>query len=116
MDKKVADYIKKQKSPQKEILIKVRKIILKTLPGCGEKMTWGVPVFAGEKFYVAALKSRVHIGFAVKGLTKKESDMFEGSGKTMRHMKINSLKDIDDKKLARLIKMVNKKAVCKPCH
>ena len=31
------------------------------------------------------------------GLSKKEVDFFEGSGKTMRHIKIHSLKDIDEK-------------------
>ena len=111
----VEDYIEKQKSTQKEILKRVRKLILKTLPGCDEKMMWGVPVFAGGKFYIAAMKERVHIGFAINGLSKKEMELFEGSGKTMRHIKINSLGDIDEKKLAKLIKIVDKNAFCKPC-
>ena len=50
MDKKIADYINKQKSPQKETLKEVRGIILKTLPGCEEKMAWGVVAFAENKF------------------------------------------------------------------
>jgi len=115
MDKKIADYINKQKSPQKEILKEVRDIILKTLPGCEEKMTWGVVAFAENKFYIVALKNRVHVGFAINGLSKEEISLFEGSGKTMRHIKIHSLADIDEKKLAKLIRMVNKKAVCNPC-
>lgn len=41
MDKQVDEYIKKQKSPQKEIIKKVREIFLKTLPGCEEKSVWG---------------------------------------------------------------------------
>jgi len=41
MDKKVGKYIEKQKSPQKEILQKVRKIFLKTFPSCEEKSAWG---------------------------------------------------------------------------
>jgi hypothetical protein len=115
MDKKIADYINKQKSPQKEILKEVRDIILKTLPGCEEKMAWGVVAFAENKFYIVALKNRVHVGFAINGLSKEEISLFEGSGKTMRHIKIHSLADIDEKKLAKLIRMVNKKAVCNPC-
>ena len=113
MNKEVYEYIEKQKSPQKEILLKLRKLILKTLPNCEEKMTWGVPVFDEGKFYIAALKNKVHVGFAINGLDKSEMDLFEGNGKTMRHIKIHSLKDIDEKKLAKLIKMVHKKAVCK---
>jgi hypothetical protein len=115
MDKQVVDYIEKQKSPQKEILQKVRKIFKKTLPSCDEKMAWGVVTFAGGKFYIAALKNRVHVGFAINGLNKEEISLFEGSGKTMRHIKISTLENIDEKKLVKLIKMVDKKAICKPC-
>jgi hypothetical protein len=115
MDKEIKKYIEKQKSPQKKILKKIRRLILKTLPGCEEKPAWGVIAFAGGKFYLAAIKDRVHVGFAINGLSKKEIALFEGSGKTMRHIKIHSLEDIDEKNLARLLKMVNKKAVCHPC-
>ena len=38
----VEQYIKEQKSPQKEILNKLRKIILKTIKNQEEKMEWGV--------------------------------------------------------------------------
>ena len=115
MDKEVEEYIEKQKSPQKEIIQKVRKIFKKTLPSCEEKMAWGCVTVAGGKFYIAAMKNRVHVGFAINGLNKEEIGLFEGSGKTMRHIKIPSLKDIDEEKLVKLIKIVDKKAICKPC-
>ena len=115
MDKNVGDYIEKQKSPQKEIIQKVRNIFLKTLPSCEEKSAWGVIVFAGGKFYLGAIKNRVHVGFAINRLNKEEIDLFEGSGKTMRHIKIRSLEDIDEEKLVKLIKLVDKKTICKPC-
>jgi uncharacterized protein YdhG (YjbR/CyaY superfamily) len=114
MDKQVSEYIDKQKSPQKEIIQKVRKIFQKTLPSCEEKMAWGVITFAAGKFYIAAMKNRVHVGFAITGLNKDEISLFEGSGKTMRHIKIPTLEDIDQKKLVRLIELVDKKAICKP--
>jgi len=41
--------------------------------------------------------------------------LFDGSGKTMRHIKIPSLENIDEKSLVKLIRMVDKKAICKPC-
>jgi uncharacterized protein YdhG (YjbR/CyaY superfamily) len=114
MDKQVSEYIDKQKSPQKEIIQKVRKIFQKTLPSCEEKMAWGVITFAAGKFYIAAMKNRVHVGFAITGLNKDEISLFEGSGKTMRHIKIPTLEDIDQKKLVRLIELVDRKAICKP--
>jgi hypothetical protein len=57
----------------------------------------------------------VHVGFSISGLNKEEISLFEGSGKTMRHIKIPSLKDIDEENLVKLIKIVDKKAICKPC-
>ena len=114
MDDEVEQYIEKQQAPQKEILRKVRNLILKNVTDCNEKAAWGVVAFAGGKFYIAAIKDRVHVGFAINGLTKEEISQFEGSGKTMRHIKIRSLLDIDEKKLARLIKMVDKKPTCPP--
>jgi len=115
MDKQVVEYIEKQKSPQKEIIQKVRNIFLNTLQNCEEKVAWGVIVFADSKFYIAAMKNRVHVGFAINGLNKEEIGLFEGSGKTMRHIKIHSLEEIDDKKLKKLIKIVNEKAICNQC-
>lgn len=115
MDKQVNAYIEKQKSPQKEILQKVREIFLETLPNSEEKMTWGVITFADGKFYIAAMKNRVHVGFAIAGLSEDEVSLFEGNGKTMRHKKIPSLESINEKEILELIKLVNKKANCKPC-
>jgi hypothetical protein len=61
------------------------------------------------------MKNRVHIGFAINGLSKEEIGLFEGRSKTMRHIKIHSLEDIDEKKLVKLIKLVDKKAICTQC-
>jgi len=112
MDKKVEEYISKQKSPQKEIVEKLRKIILKTIPKAKEEMKWGAIVYAGGKFYVGVVKYGVNLGFAIKGLLKEEINEFEGSGRAMRHIKILSTEDIDQKKLIKLIMLVSKKATC----
>jgi uncharacterized protein YdhG (YjbR/CyaY superfamily) len=108
-------YIEKQKSPQKEILQKVRIIFQKTLPNCEEKMAWGVVTFASGKFYIAAMKNHVHVGFAITGLSEDEISMFEGSGKMMKHLKIPTLESIDENRLVQMIELVDKKAICKPC-
>jgi hypothetical protein len=115
MDNQVDAYIEKQKSPQKEILQELRKVFRDTLPNCKEEMRWGVVTFAAGKFYIAAIKNRVHVGFAITGLSENEIGLFEGKGKTMRHIKIPTLESIDEKRLVRLIEMVDKKAICKPC-
>jgi len=115
MDEKVKQYIDKQKSPQKEIILAVRKIFFESLNNCEEKFGWGAIVLAGGKFYIAAMKSRVHVGFSIVGLDKEEVEIFEGGGKTMRHIKIPDLESIDEAKLKEIIKLVNKKALCVEC-
>lgn len=115
MGKQVDEYIDKQKSSLKEILQKVREIFHDTLPNCEEKMAWGVPTFASGKFYIAAMKNCVHVGFAITGLSKDEISLFEGSGRTMRHIKLPTLESIDEDRLVKLIKTVNEKAICKSC-
>jgi uncharacterized protein YdhG (YjbR/CyaY superfamily) len=61
-DKKVDEYIDKQKSPQKEILQKLRKLIQKSAPSATEAMSYGVPAFKlnGNLILYAAFTS--HIG------------------------------------------------------
>jgi hypothetical protein len=115
MDKKIADYINKQKSPNKEICFELRKIILKLYPKIKEEMKWGAIVYDGGRYYIGVVKYGVNLGFAVGGLNKEEIKQFEGNGKTMRHIKIETLSDLDEPRLTRLIKLVHDKAVCKPC-
>jgi hypothetical protein len=109
MDTKVTEYIEKQKSPQKEILKKLRNIILKTFPNIKEKMKWGVPSYENGKYYLVALKNHVNIGLSIKGLSKEELVLFSGSGKTMRTIEIKSLKDINEKDIEKLLRIVKNK-------
>ncbi len=115
MDKKVAEYLGKQKSPQKEICFTLREILFKTLSEIKEEMKWGAIVYDDGKYYIGVVKYGVNLGFAVGGLDKDEIKQFEGNGKTMRHIKIEKVNDIDEDKIIRLIKLVHKKAICKPC-
>ena len=115
MDKQVTEYIEKQESPQKEILHEIRRIIHEILAIPEERMRWGVPTFAGGKFYVVALKNHVNVGFAITGLNKNEISLFEGTGKTMKHIKIFTLGDVDERKLVSLIALVDKKSICNQC-
>ena len=108
MNAKVDNYIQKQKSPQQEICQELRKIILKTFPDAKEEMKWGVPAFADGKFYIVALKDHVNLGFSIEGLSKDEIALFDGGGKTMKHIEIGTMQDIDEKRVVKLLKMVEK--------
>lgn len=65
----------------------------------------GVPWYEG-KYYLVALRDHVNLGFSLRGLTNKEKELLEGKGKTMRHIKVYSLEEIDEKKIVRLLNIV----------
>ena len=108
MNEKVQNYIQKQKSPQKEICNRLREIIFETFPGIKEEMKMGVPWYE-DKYYIVALKNHVNLGFSLKGLSKEEIDLFQGSGKTMKHIAISSTQEIDERKIVELLELVNTK-------
>lgn len=106
MNKEVFEYIEKQKSPQKEICLELRRIIFRTFPKIVEEMKWGVPTYSKGKYYFVALKDHVNLGFSLKGLSKEEQKNLEGSGKTMKHIKIHSLKEINKDRIVKLLKLI----------
>ncbi len=105
----VEKYMENQKSPQREIVQRLRDTILKTLPDIKEEFKMGVPWYEG-KFYVVALRDHVNLGFSVKGLSEQEKALFEGKGKMMRHVKFYSLEDVDEVRVVKLLMLVAEKS------
>ena len=101
--KDVDKYIDRFDGEKGKILKKLRNIILKNRPDVNEEMKMGVPWYGGL-FYLVGLKDHVNMGFSFCGLKKHEKEL-EGKGEYMRHIKFYSTKDIDEKKLVKLIKL-----------
>jgi len=115
MDEKVREYIEKQKSLTKRFYLRSGVFFMKPFLIGREKSKWGVINYADDKFYLGVVNDRIHVGFSVSGLSNDEIQILEGSGKTMKHIKIRFLEEIDEPKLKSLIKLVQLKAVCKSC-
>jgi len=113
MNKQVDEYIAKQKSPQKDICLQLRGIIFETFPGIEEEMKWGVPTYAKGKFYLVALKDHVNLGFSMRGLSEDEQKRFEGSGKTMKTIKVSSIKEISENEIVELLRFVRERQEAK---
>ena len=109
MSNKVDEYFNKQTSSQKEICLRLRELIFKTFPGIKEEMKWGVPTYAGGNYYIVALKDHVNLGFTIKGLTKEDIALFDGGGKTTKHIQVASLNGIDEQRIVTLLKLVEEK-------
>jgi hypothetical protein len=110
MSSKIDEYINKQPSPQKEIYQRLRELIFRTFPGTREEMKWGVPAFADGKFYIVALKDHVNLGFSIRGLTGEEIALFDGGGKTTRHIQVDNIDNINEERIVKLLKLVDKRA------
>jgi hypothetical protein len=102
----VDEYIAKQPAARKAMLMKLKKFLVKKTGDKG-RMEYGVPCFG--VYYIVGLKDHVNMGFPIKGMTKEELKLFEGGGKTYRHIKFYSLKDIDEKKISKLMRRIESK-------
>jgi len=110
MTTKIEEYINKQPSPQKEICAALRELVFNTFPDATEEMKWGVPAFNNGDYYIVALKDHVNLGFTLKGFSKEDEKLFDGGGKTMKHIEIASTDGIDEKRIVKLLKLVEKRA------
>jgi hypothetical protein len=110
MSNGIDDYIDRQELPQKEICRNLRSLVLRTFPDVKEEMKWGVPAFVNGRFYIVALKDHVNLGFSIEGLTKEELALFDGGGKTTKHIQVDKLDGIDEDRITGLLKLVDGRA------
>ena len=74
----------------------LRQLILDACPELEESIKWGNPVFekSGKVCYLAATKSYVSLGFFNGAALSDPDGVIEGTGKTIRHIKVRSPGDI----------------------
>lgn len=105
MNTQVTSYIEQSAENQQEVLIQLRKLILSSAPKINEQFKWSRPVYAIEKdfCYLKTTKKHVTLGFFEfeKIITNKH--LVAGTGKSMRHVKLNHVKDIEEFKISQMI-------------
>jgi len=106
-------YLEKQTPDRCKIMEKLREILIEAVPGLNEKMEYGVLCY-DDLYYIANLPKQINMGFSIIGLTPEEIKLFQGTGKTMRHLKFLDIDSIDKEELIRIIKLVREKA--SPVH
>ena len=101
----VTNYISSAPEDHQSILTELRKLIKSIAPNVEEQFKWSRPVYGLEKdfCYLQNTKKHVTIGFFEFNKIKNK---IEGTGKSMRHVKLNSVKDITDFKIKKMIKEV----------
>lgn len=103
---KVTAYINTATPDQIEILESLRQLIHDCVPGTIEEVKWNMPVFKKEKAftYFCFFKNHINIGFYNFELLNDPNKLLEGTGKSMRHVKIKSMENMDTKQLAKWLK------------
>ena len=113
MNSQVKVYLEKQPSDRRKIMEKLREILIEAVPSLNEKMEWGVMCY-DDLYYIANLPKQINMGFSIVGLSPEEVKLFQGTGKTMRHLKYENIDSIDKEELVKIIKLVRDKAA--PVH
>ena len=65
----VSEYVADLPPQSARVVRRIRGLVKKTVPGCTEKISYGIPAFAGERIfmYCAAFKSHIGIYPPVRG-------------------------------------------------
>ena len=90
-----------------DITVALREIILDSFPELIEEFKWSMPNYSynGLVCYLQSSKKHVNLGFH-KGnelLEKDRNQLLQGTGKTMRHIRITKIEDIQQEAFKSLI-------------
>ena len=102
-------YFAEQSPEKRALLLKLRALVTKTVPGATVSIKWGVPIYAAESgksiCALAAFKENVAINFfAPPAALADPGKKLQGAGKTSRMLKVSTAADIDSASIARWLK------------
>jgi hypothetical protein len=99
LEKNVDNYISGLEPWKAQIVSRLRSIILEVAPQAKESIKWAQPVYEtnGPFCYIKAFKNSVNLGFWRGVDIKDPHGLLQGSGEKMRHIKLTSVNDIDQK-------------------
>lgn len=104
----VTEYIDNAQEGQIETLELLRKLIHESVSGVTEEIKWGFPVFSKTKDFTYLRFSKKHITLGFYNIDKivDSENLLEGSGNTLKHIKIKSKTDFDEKLVAKWLKSI----------
>ena len=107
-NQKVTDYIGKAPEEQIVLLESLRQLVHESVSGTTEEIKWGFPVFGKTKdfAYLRFAKKHITLGFYNIDQIDDPGNLLEGSGNTLRHVKIRNEQDIDKALLTNWLKAI----------
>ena len=102
MNNQVTEFIQNAPREQSEIMQMIRSLIRENVANVTEDFKWSRPIFKQDKdfAYLNTSKSHVTLGFYRNVEKLNDPDgLLQGTGKTMRHIKLRSVADINSELL-----------------
>jgi hypothetical protein len=100
------DEVLKEVDPRLRSLTEsLRRVIKRSIPEAVEQLKWGNPTYSVNGKNVACImhySDHVNLGFFMG--SKLKSRRLEGTGKGLRHIKVRSKSDVDEKEFGRLLR------------
>ncbi len=106
MRNEITEMIDGWEYPNREIGHKLRLIILKIDEEITEAVKWGAPAFTYKKNLCSIMPHTDHVNlrFFNGGALSDPHNVLEGTGKSMRHMKVHAIEDIKENVIAELVR------------
>jgi hypothetical protein len=102
-DSSVPELISSLGGPRKEMLERMRAVVRRTLPEATETVKWGQPVYSlWGKNIICFMIYDDHVNFGLFMGARLKAARLEGTGKGLRHVKVYTIGDIDEKEFSRL--------------
>lgn len=103
----VDEYVRKKVLPEHQQVVKmIRQIMHELAPGAIEMIGYNMPVWKGKRIlaWIIATRKDITFGFTRGTRFKDKYGVLRGVGKSARHIKLKSTKDVDKKVLGYYIK------------
>ena len=102
----VEEYFQALQGQQLEAATALRRLIRRIVPEAAEVVKWQRPVYElnGPLCYLQATKKHINLGFFKGDQLHDPEGLLEGSGKSMRHIKIHGPNDVTHASVADLLR------------
>ncbi len=105
-EKTSSTYGKDENPELRKVVRGLKNLVKATVPGIRETVNaWGIPTFEAEDpfcFYMVG-KNHVTFGFHYGTSLEDPQGLLEGTGKNIRHLKLRSLEDLEQKGVKQLV-------------
>ena len=104
--KDVDQLLARIESPQRDVATALREAILEAGPELREGVKWGVPCYSANKLVcsIAAHSDHTNLEFYRGTSLRDPKRLLEGTGKSLRHVKLHSVADVTPIRLKPLLR------------